>query len=835
MTQIVRWLHLSDFHVGKDHYAEEKIFDYIISHVKKRKEEGLIPDLIFLTGDLANTAKDSEYNTFWLDFVDPLQKEIGDGIEERTFAVPGNHDADRTKHSAFSQEDMSGPKGRYFDPNEEGRSLREILFPRFHAFKENDLSPTNCSFETASGSFTHIVDIRGKKIGIAGINTAWLSKNDKDERKLTPGKGLLEYALNGLKEAEFRIVLGHHPIEWFIPAQQRPIKSLLGQHYVLYLHGHMHEAWAEPTYGGGSSYLAIQSGAAFHAREGEIWRNGLVWGEVDLDAKEVRLQPWQWSSGQQAWILATEAFHENHRINEWWIYPLPGSKSAQQLAETSKQAIVRPPKGWKISKPDELSQYLKPLEEIEAIIFFNGAVPNWNIALSSSIPRRKIVARLTACFQGFENSSRPIVTLLLAAGCEGKTTAMLQAAYMVTCGQSKWRILRRVDDAGLFNSSEMLPLLNQEFLWLVVVDEADRISEEIFKFLQHMPSNLQGMVHFLIACRDTDWQASKANRLNWSSNCTFKNERLSGLDEEDAKAIVSAWAAFGNAGLGDLANIPENKRSTILEQKAHEEAKTNQGAFFGALLAVRHGNDLHNHARLMLERLAGRKIKSGGTLKDAIAFIAAMHSEGMEFLSHSVLAQALGCPVAQLYRNVLAPLGQEAAATSTSSFIFTRHRRIAEAMVVVLENDFSEDIAELFVELAKSAIDVYKSNEFVPDLGKWRYGLAEYFFEGGKVELALNIARGVLSREPQNNMTLVKLATMYRKAGVSDMAIKLFRGVKKEIKGHPGFYFEWANAEGDTGSYVEGTLLAAFSISDNCSNQQVVNDHARKALGMSLK
>ena len=116
--------------------------------------------------------------------------------------------------------------------------------------------------------------LHGHEVGVVGINTAWLTRDDKDERQLTPGKPLLEKALDTIKSAKLRIVLGHHPIDWFIPSQQKPIKSLLGQHQVIYLHGHLHDAWAEPSYGGGHTYLAIRSGAGFQAREGEPWRNG---------------------------------------------------------------------------------------------------------------------------------------------------------------------------------------------------------------------------------------------------------------------------------------------------------------------------------------------------------------------------------------------------------------------------------------------------------------------------------------------------------------------------------------------------------------------------------
>ena len=60
------------------------MFDYILTHVRNRKLEGFVPDLLFITGDLANKGLASEYETFWLEFVSPLQDEIGDGISQRT-------------------------------------------------------------------------------------------------------------------------------------------------------------------------------------------------------------------------------------------------------------------------------------------------------------------------------------------------------------------------------------------------------------------------------------------------------------------------------------------------------------------------------------------------------------------------------------------------------------------------------------------------------------------------------------------------------------------------------------------------------------------------------
>lgn len=828
----IRWLHLSDFHVGKDHYATRKMFDYILAHVGKRKKEGFAPDLLFLTGDLANQGLLDEYVTFWLEFVSPLQELIGGEIAQRTFAVPGNHDVDRTKYPAFSREEIARADSHYLDPSEEGAGLRgEMLTPRLGAYLNNDGSAAKGAFSAQDGAFALCLTIQGSQVGIVGINTAWLSKDHKDERELTPGKPLLEKALNVIAPTKLRIVLGHHPIDWFRPDQQKSIRSLLGQHQVLYLHGHLHDAWAEPTYGGGQSFLAIQSGAGFQEREGagEKWRNGLVWGEADLVAGEVRLQPWRWIADQQAWTPATDAFHENHRQGDWWHYQLPSTQLAK-ISYAPAPPEIQPPKGWSVLKAEDLNLHCVPLAPDAALRYFDGAVPDWSTALSSSIPRRKIVGRLVESFRQAETADHPIVMLLLGAGCEGKTTTILQAAYEVIKDRQDWRVLQRRDESQPLVINDILAVLTKGFHWLLVLDESDRIATELLALLKRLPRELHGRVHGLLACRDSDWHASGAGALDWPGSVEFHKEFLIGLVSEDARSIVQAWQTYGAAGLGDLALIPEDKRALTLEQHAKEEAKTASGAFFGALLAVRNGADLRKHAQLLLERLGQRKIPSGGNLRNALAYIAAMHAEGLEFLSRPVLAQALGCPLGKLHKDVLVPLGQEAAATTTSSFIFTRHGRIAEALVSVLEQEFGEDIGHLFVELGKSALTAFNNHDFVLELGSWRFKLSDHFFAKGQQELAFKIAEAVLSCEPINSLTRTHVANLYRKADAPDQAVRVFGSSPNMVMGDRGLYHEWAVAEGECGHHAASVMLESFSLSDQCPATLVHNELAKNSL-----
>lgn len=821
----VRWLHLSDFHVGKDDYATRKMFDYILAHVEKRKQEDFIPDLLFLTGDLANKGLAKEYEMFWEEFALPLQEVIGGEIGRHTFAVPGNHDVDRGKLSAFSRDEIAKADSRYLDPTEEGAKLRrEMLIPRFSDYLDNDCSYTKKELDAADGAFARRVSIRGNEIGIVGINTAWLSKDDADRGQLTPGKALVEKVLKSVQGTRLRIVLGHHPVDWFRSDQARPIKSLFGQNQVLYLHGHLHEAWTEPTYGGGQSYLAIQSGAGFQAREGEKWRNGLLWGEADLEAGEVGLQPWRWNSEQQAWTLDADAFHEHHRRGERWHYPLPGAQPAK-ISYAPALAKIQPPKGWAVYKADALSKHCAALATDVALRFFDGAVPDWAIALSSSIPRREIVGRLAENFQRAEEADRPIVSLLLAAGCEGKTTALLQAAHAVVKDREDWRILQRRDESQPLTEKDILPLLDKNFSWLFVLDESDQVAEELLTLLKRLPRELHGRVHALLACRDSDWRSSKASGLDWSGAVDLRKESLIGLGHADAESIVQAWQGYGEAGLGDLARVPDGLRVQTLEAQAKKEAKTKSGAFFGALLTVRNGSDLHGHAGLLLERLGQREIRGGGTLRDALAYIAIMHAEGLEFLSRPVLAQALGCPLDKLHRDVLVPLGQEAAATTTSSFIFTRHRRIAETLVSVLEQEYDEDIEQLFIQLSEAAVTA-SDKFYVPELGKWRSDLSAHFFDKGQQERGIRIAEALLARQPEDPKTYTYVASLYRKAKTPERAVRIFRDSPIVDRALRGFYHEWSIAEGENGDQAASVALGAFSLSDQCSDKRVDNDRA---------
>src|ERR1035441_2562569 len=74
------------------------------------------------------------------------------------------------------------------------------------------------------------------------------------------------------------------------------------------------------------------------------------------------------------------------------------------------------------------------------------------------------------------------------------------------------------------------------------------------------------------------------------------------------------------------------------------------------------------------------------------------------------------------------------------------------------------------------------------------YQLALYFFEKGRHSLAIRIADAIYKAEPHNLQSLTNLASLYRQAGDSQHADRLFRDLSPHMTVDRGFYMEWGTS-----------------------------------------
>ena len=133
-SQPFRWLHLSDFHVGQAGVAEPSFFQHILDHIQSQP----MPDGIFITGDIASSGLEEQYDTFVQHFLTPL-KQLAPSVT--CFMIPGNHDVDRREVEYLNRKGILDNKHQFFEPTAQGLAQRtKTVLPALHAYRKYLLS-----------------------------------------------------------------------------------------------------------------------------------------------------------------------------------------------------------------------------------------------------------------------------------------------------------------------------------------------------------------------------------------------------------------------------------------------------------------------------------------------------------------------------------------------------------------------------------------------------------------------------------------------------------------------------------------------------------------------
>ena len=88
----MRWLLLSDLHVGSESESQKLALMSLVEAVRERSKAKPY-DLVLMAGDLAFSGKRSEYNRLKTLLIEPLRR-LSEFKYARFIAVPGNHDVD---------------------------------------------------------------------------------------------------------------------------------------------------------------------------------------------------------------------------------------------------------------------------------------------------------------------------------------------------------------------------------------------------------------------------------------------------------------------------------------------------------------------------------------------------------------------------------------------------------------------------------------------------------------------------------------------------------------------------------------------------------------------
>ena len=242
----MRWLHLSDIHVGQPDQARSNAMRLLVDAIQEWSDDEPI-DLVLFTGDLAYSGRAVEYASLHDELIEPLRQLQ---LTENAYfvAVPGNHDLDCDCSHPIVW-DMLGRtrQEKFWESDEQGVSLRAARARGFEAFSMF-LDSSGVMGPNPTRQVGKRLDLElpsGEQITIICLNTALfsdkhLSAEAEREASPLPVQPLRSLANEGQRPHP-TLVLGHHPLSWFERRSRQNFLSALRDLGAIYLHGHTHE------------------------------------------------------------------------------------------------------------------------------------------------------------------------------------------------------------------------------------------------------------------------------------------------------------------------------------------------------------------------------------------------------------------------------------------------------------------------------------------------------------------------------------------------------------------------------------------------------------------
>ncbi len=236
-------LHLSDIHFKKDMEGKyppypDKVGRWMIDRIKQHLDNNKgKPDVVAVTGDIAFSGKESEYEQA-AQFFESLKSVLP--AETVFLVVPGNHDADREKvDKLLKLHDIvqRGETDLFLKDTDKINIFVNRKFASYYEF----VNQLNSDLYGSSADYYWIKDFEDKEVSFLGLNTAWASEGDNEYQKIALGCRQLTGALERAK-ASHKIILLHHPLsDWLELKDVNECKKEIFKECRLLLHGHNHQ------------------------------------------------------------------------------------------------------------------------------------------------------------------------------------------------------------------------------------------------------------------------------------------------------------------------------------------------------------------------------------------------------------------------------------------------------------------------------------------------------------------------------------------------------------------------------------------------------------------
>lgn len=231
-------LHLSDIHIKSDDdpilLKTNDIAACMFSSLPTASHV-----VILVSGDIAFSGKSEQYalaGKFLINIQESIQQECD--IPVSFVLSPGNHDCDFSRENSAREILIKSLESLGTSTLDESviqicTDVQKSFFDFRNAIENNKNTINDPLWRTT------IFETEGKKLAFDALNVSWVSKLKEESGKIIfPFE---RYEKIADEKVDIRIIMVHHPLNWFSQFSYRPFRRFIRKHGNIVISGHEHE------------------------------------------------------------------------------------------------------------------------------------------------------------------------------------------------------------------------------------------------------------------------------------------------------------------------------------------------------------------------------------------------------------------------------------------------------------------------------------------------------------------------------------------------------------------------------------------------------------------
>lgn len=370
---MIRWLHISDLHLGSDGAVTAMLRDELPSFLKSK---GLKCDYVFCTGDIRTAnVNPNDFTDDMAAFLKQVCEAVGITIE-RLFIVPGNHDINRdVAGRAEAIEGAMWGKNFYYNSDDgiiKPEDISKIMSGEidFKSFLEK-VYPQNRIDYYGKIDAPHF-NIETDDFNILHVDTTVAYTKGHEAYDLVVGTNYLYNVIRSLNKRKPTILLAHYPYDCLRQSEKKVLSTMLQHNDVrLWLAGHEHDKLLKKE-----QYLdVLQAG---ELRKEDKTSPSFLIGEYEPTTFDCKVTAYMWYP--EGWEKYPYVDLDNTPQDVYNFKLFPAEKEKQQVSDESMGADVQ-----------KIAEAASSLASEIGKLVNNPAIQNANIVLGGNQAQTQVV------------------------------------------------------------------------------------------------------------------------------------------------------------------------------------------------------------------------------------------------------------------------------------------------------------------------------------------------------------------------------------------------------------------------------------------------------------